>query len=873
RHKDFVDGLNMATSIEFGNDGVWVLQSPYLLFYPDRNHDDVPDGDPEVHLTGFGLEDTHSLASSLHWGPDGWLYGATGSTTNLDIQNIRLLGQGIWRYHPGTKVFEVFAEGGGNTVSFEFDGYGRAYSGTNGSTRGFHYAQGASYSKGWEKAGPPMNPFIFGFFRDMEHAGYNQRFPQTFLFYEGGLLPEIQGQIVVGMSMTNRVQASRVYPDTSTFRTVDDAILINSEDRAFRPTDIESGPDGCIYVADWYESRLSHLNPKDTWDKSSGRIYRITPRSFVRPGPFDLRQASTAELIRHLGNANRWYREQARRMLADRPEPIGPTLRGLLERGGPEALEALWVLNLRGEFDATLAQQTLQHANEHVRRWTVRLLGDQGSVSPALQTALKTLARSETKREVLSQLASTAKRLPAGQAFPIIRELLGHDEAADDKHLPLLVWWAIESKAESGREEMVALLKDPAVWQTRIFAAHIAERLGLRYTLDKGARRTFTLKQGNYSPWIFEYSPEHLRRNLAMCGRLLAAAPDDASIERMIAGMAEGLAGKNRAVSAPERWAEKTLAERVPLKLVEAAPEGLREILERLWARGGHSAALVAVAGRLNHPGAVDEAMTMMRGQKLSLPDRERLVDLLGSAAAPAALPLIGELLQQEKDEAQRTKLLAALDGYEDLAAAEVLVTVYPTLSLRHQVLAQRMLCERPTWVRLMLQRMIAGSFNPRILSESNVATIRAYQNPELTSLLATYQKSRTDDPVERASQQLFDQGKTAYALNCSPCHQENGQGLSLLAPSLVASPWVQQGETPMVRIVLQGKENPSHRMLMPSLRHLDDGQIASILTYVRREFGNQSGMITAAKVAEIRAATTGRNGPWTDKELASLPK
>jgi hypothetical protein len=72
-HKVFVDGLNIATSVALGRGGVWVLNPPYLLFYPDRNHDDVPDGDPEVHLSGFGLEDTHSVANSLRWGPDGWL--------------------------------------------------------------------------------------------------------------------------------------------------------------------------------------------------------------------------------------------------------------------------------------------------------------------------------------------------------------------------------------------------------------------------------------------------------------------------------------------------------------------------------------------------------------------------------------------------------------------------------------------------------------------------------------------------------------------------------------------------------------------------------------------------------------------------------
>jgi putative membrane-bound dehydrogenase-like protein len=73
--KDFVNGLNLATGLAFGQGGVFVLNTPYLLFYPDRNRDDAPDRDPEVLLTGFGMEDAHAAANSLTWGPDGWLYG------------------------------------------------------------------------------------------------------------------------------------------------------------------------------------------------------------------------------------------------------------------------------------------------------------------------------------------------------------------------------------------------------------------------------------------------------------------------------------------------------------------------------------------------------------------------------------------------------------------------------------------------------------------------------------------------------------------------------------------------------------------------------------------------------------------------------
>ncbi len=99
RAKDFIGGLNLASGMAFGHGGVFVLQVPYLLFYPDKNRDDIPDSDPEVLLTGFGMEDAHSVANSLMFGPDGWLYGCQGSTVTANIRGIEFQ-QGVWRYHP-----------------------------------------------------------------------------------------------------------------------------------------------------------------------------------------------------------------------------------------------------------------------------------------------------------------------------------------------------------------------------------------------------------------------------------------------------------------------------------------------------------------------------------------------------------------------------------------------------------------------------------------------------------------------------------------------------------------------------------------------------------------------------------------------------
>src|SRR3989442_4770840 len=110
--KIFTDEVQMLTSIEVGNGGVWVLCPPQLLFIPDRNGDDVPDGAPEVVLDGFTVppENYHNFANGLRFGPDGWLYGRCGASSAGEMgapgtppgQRTPLRAT-IWRYPPRRK--------------------------------------------------------------------------------------------------------------------------------------------------------------------------------------------------------------------------------------------------------------------------------------------------------------------------------------------------------------------------------------------------------------------------------------------------------------------------------------------------------------------------------------------------------------------------------------------------------------------------------------------------------------------------------------------------------------------------------------------------------------------------------------------------
>ena len=179
--KTFLDNLSLATSCARGHGGVYVLAPPYLLFYPDEDGDDVPDRQPEVHLEGFGIEDSHSVAAALCWGPDGWLYGSHGSTVTSAVkvtgsggEPTRSVCQRMCRYHPVQRRYEVFAEGGGNIWSCEFDAQGRLFAGSNGGSPGFFYLPGAYYSKNFRKHGDLSNPYAFGYLAAIDHPGYQR---------------------------------------------------------------------------------------------------------------------------------------------------------------------------------------------------------------------------------------------------------------------------------------------------------------------------------------------------------------------------------------------------------------------------------------------------------------------------------------------------------------------------------------------------------------------------------------------------------------------------------------------------------------------------------------------------------------------------
>ena len=442
------------------------------------------------------------MANSLLFGPDGWLYGVNGSTTTAKVvaplgsqAPLAYEGQCVWRYHPEEHRFEVFAEGGGNPFGLEMDAAGEIFSGTNwGETRGMHYVQGGYGVKNWGKHGPLTNPYAFGFFNHMPFQGDGRRFTEEMVVYDDVVMPKrYQGQLIAVNPLQRLVIAAHKIPEGSTYRTQDFENPLDTADRWFRPVDIVTGPDGCLYLADWYDTRLTHVDPRDNWHKTSGRIYRLRPRDQAEGDAtasralssrrqFDLRMLDDAELLGLFDHPSRFFRFAAVEQLVARATPATTAaLRERLIHGEPPRLEELWTFaRLAGReafvADTELLEAVAASSDARLRRWLVRLLGDASDVPATAVAVLAALADQDADPQVRSQLASTAKRLPGDCGLAIAVAMLATDRSDDrsDPHLPLLLWWAVESHADDPNgmlEDAVASM--PELWASQLFTGTV----------------------------------------------------------------------------------------------------------------------------------------------------------------------------------------------------------------------------------------------------------------------------------------------------------------------------------------------------------------------------------------------------------------
>lgn len=760
RVRDFVTGLNLATGLALGHGGVFVMQVPYLLFYPDRNRDDVPDSDPEVLLEGFGMEDSQSLANHLTWGPDGWLYGLNGSTTTCRVRGVEFQ-QGVWRYHPVTRQFELFAEGGGNIYGLAFDAAGRLFYSSNGAALFWHAVQGGYYQKSFGKHGPLHNPHAYGYFPHVKHDGVpGGHIVLGGLIYSGESFPERYRESFIGGNFLGRSTAWwNVAARGSTVEAKLGGLLFDANDSWFCPTDLAQAPDGSIYVCDFHDARTAHPDPDAEWDLRNGRIYRVEALGTRPEAAFDLGAMSSADLVPLLKRRNRWYSEQARLILAARQDPsVWPALRELALQTADArlALEGLWALYVSGGFDPAIARQLLSHPGEHVRSWTVRLLGDARQRIPQLRE----LARTDPSPVVRAQLAASAKRLPATEALPVLRGLWDQNRDAGDPHIPWLIWWALESKSVAAMDLVLQELGGPEAWSTESRQEDL-RRLMRRWAAD-GTQSAY-----DACAKLLAAAPAHHRTgmlqalNQGLSERAGTPAAEDTGVFRQFQTVGE--------ISTAKPAREYELVKGALLKAISAEWKGDpgNALSARLAIRAGVQGAMQTTARAAGKDG----------GKMLVV-----LAELGDASVIPHVLPALAS-------ESSRDMAIRVLSRFDDTKVHHALLNQYAAAPQR----IQDALLSRASSARLLLAAVEGGRVDPSSIPTVKLKQVAAYKDPALDALVRKHWGAIAEGTPEerlatvrrlnndlRAGKGDPAAGKRLYLQHCGGCHKLHGEGGSL---------------------------------------------------------------------------------------------
>ena len=782
KHTVFQDGLNMANSAVRAQGGVWVMNPPYLLFYPDADGDDVPDGPPVVHLSGFGLEDTHSVGNGLILGPDGWLYGVHGSTSSsrvvrpgfdsADAAPVHFEGCMVWRYHPKTREYDIFCEGSGNPFGLEFDGDGRMYSGHNGgSTRGWHYVQGGIYLKqGVDpgKFGPARTPYSFGQLPILGTLTKVPRFAHFGTFVEGtAMAPKYQGHLFSLDPLHNTVTDSERLPRGSTYVTSDVGIAMWSEDVGFRPLYSANAPDGSLFVSDMYEYYIAHgQHYQNQIDPTTGRLYRLRARDAKLETDTDLEKKTTAELVALLGHPNKFHRTASLQLLAERRDPQAvPRLDALLASDpGRGALGALWALYQVGALTDGRALAALRHGYGPVRHWAMRFLGDKYGVNrglgvpgldargardlpPEVFAAVLKLAETEPDAEVRSQIACSARRLPTGQMLRLVRALAARDEDAADAYIPLLLWFALESHVTLDRAAVVGFVKDAAVWDRPLVQQHLLPRLMRRF------------------------AAEGRRADLLVCAELLAAAPTPAHTAFLMKGFEEAYRGRDLA--------------------------GLPEELLRALADSGKAPLILRV--RQGDPAAFRESLALLANPKADAAQRLDQVRVFGEVRHAAAVPALLALAASAEAPALRKAALISLMAYEGAEIGGRAIALAEQATGEVRLAAFALLASRAEWSLGLLEAVRSGRIGAAAVPRDMVERMRQHEPKQVQMLLRELYPPAPSPAVTDFLARIADveaklkagtgnpyAGEPIFMEKCAPCHKLFFKG-GRIGPELTA--------------------------------------------------------------------------------------
>jgi putative heme-binding domain-containing protein len=633
----FKDGLNIPCGVAVGNGGVYVTNSPDILFLKDTDGDDKADTS-EVILTGFGRDDTHELPNSLTWGPDGWLYGLNGVFNRSRVTSpadgkVYDFTCALWRYDPLAKKFELFCEGTSNPWGLDYNRDGDWFVSACVIDHLWHLTQSGYYIR----QGGPYPPLTqkLGSIKTMGHqaAAYS-----GLCLYDADVYPEaFRGKLLMGNLHGSCLNLDKIERNGSTYKQSAEPDFLSANDPWFMPVSQKVGPDGCVYLMDWYDRyhcyQDANRDPPGL-DRLNGRIYRLRYQDAPRAKPFDLRKSSAEQLLSLLSHPNVWWRRTAQRVLNERftPELVPPLEQMALDPTRPNnaSLHALWLLVSRHKVEEAFHLQLLASEHAPTRKWGVRAVGEAGECSKAVFDKLIELAAKDASPDVRLQIPIAAGRLLKQDPMPLFAATLSNAANAADPLIPTITYNNLKPLVGTRAKEILAMLGsnptiEKAFGKTTVAWVKQAINAGGRTPKEVVAELSKVVTGEKLS---FDLAAERLQDVIDSVGTAGLKGEERAALfdAPTRAGVVKAMAKASllQATTVALWWGDK------------AAVANARELLNDPWRDSGTRAALLKVLAEARDPGNVPAFAAMIGDANVPILIRQAAVDALGSLDDPA---------------------------------------------------------------------------------------------------------------------------------------------------------------------------------------------------------------------------------------------
>ena len=815
----FAEGLNIPSGIAVGHGGVWVANAPDLLFLQDTDGDLKADK-TEILVSGFGRTDTHELPNSLTWGPDGWLYGLNGVFNYCDVHygpknpNFKADHPGwkftcaVWRIHPRTKEFQIWAEGTSNPWGIAFNDDGEMFLSACVIDHLWHMTETGYYIR---QGGPyPPHTWPIGSIVQHKHqkAAYcgitwfdSDCYPEPYrnVLYMGNIhggcinadILARNGSTYAGKPHPGFPAKTGAFdlPDNTIAKTGDEkspklADLLTANDPWFMPVVQKTGPDGCLYILDWYDRYHCYQDANadpDGIDRGNGRLYRLVYGERKKPGVRDLATLDLTKLVgATLHGGNEYIRETARQILSEKlsakdagSKPALDELHAavadqMLPR--PKRLRALWTL---ASGERLLTEQDLEAAlgaGSELAAWSIRLLADRKGQFPKRWNdhwhdfAKNGLPENDDERALLQRIIASSK-LATGEA-----EGVGEEQLSEFKIAALC-------------ELLGSGLKDPIAsqvgWQT----------LNGLLDDDKSVNAFLQLAGGRPE----EVHPELLSRALErILARTSLSAEQTFNVFQAFAkdtpaGQLAGATVLSRLTASVQSGAI-TGARREQLK--EAFSKSLLSLMHHADAESLRRSALLLSCSLNDSPGVQAAQSLLKKGQ--SEDQKLELLKALIASGDASAFEWTKEVLNSGSPGIQE-QVLFLLSRVDNPAVGRVVVEKYAALPPQVQPKAIELLTQRGPWAGELLaaveQKQIAkealnlnqlrrvGTFKDEGVQNRFKAlygVLREGRNPDREQVI-----NRTRDFLNGTPGDPM-RGQAVFKKVCAQCHKIYGEGVEV---------------------------------------------------------------------------------------------